>query len=150
MTSPQKRLSQSDSTFFTNASRSPRNLSNLAARAHSPSTGDLLEAVRSIDAVAVGSETPKQPDRGLPKGETASDQDVQTTTFNSKTLSKDTSRDLRPRTSPTPPTYHTPEIVSPRPERPTSSQSRKRFSKILDVDQPVSYTHLTLPTKRIV
>lgn len=88
----------------------------------------------------MGSETPKQPDRGLPKGKTASDQDVQTTTFNSKTLSKDISRDLRPRTSPTPPTYHTPEIVSPRPERPTSSQSRKRFSKILDVDQQQTAT----------
>lgn len=45
------------------------------------------------------------------------------------------SRDLRPRTSPTSHAYHTPEIVSPRPERPTSSQSRKRFSRILDIDQ---------------
>lgn len=30
------------------------------------------------------------------------------------------------------------EIVSPRPERPTSSQSRKKFSKILDLDQSAS------------
>jgi len=30
------------------------------------------------------------------------------------------------------------EIVSPRPERPTSSQSRKKFSKILDLDQTAS------------
>lgn len=40
----------------------------------------------------------------------------------------------RPLTSPITTVKVTPEIISPRPERPTSSQSRKRFSKILDID----------------
>ncbi|KAJ9657703.1 hypothetical protein H2198_004118 [Neophaeococcomyces mojaviensis] len=133
--SPRNWPSPSESTFFTNASRSPRNLSNLAARAHSPLNEEVLRDISRIDIVATESTTPKQGADRHEKRETTATEDFELPTFKFRPLSIAMSPDPRPRSSSISSAHQTPEIVSPRPERPTSSQSRRRFSKILDVEQ---------------
>ena len=130
---PRNWPSPSSSTFFTNASRSPRNLTELAARAHSPEAS--LGHIASIDAIAQQGECPVQT---LDKEQDAvrqASEDYQLPTLKFRPLSITVTAEPRPLTSPVATTRPAPEIISPRPERPTSSQSRKRFSKILDVDQ---------------
>ncbi|KAK5956734.1 hypothetical protein OHC33_002221 [Knufia fluminis] len=124
--SPRNWPSPSSSTFFTNACRSPRNLTDLAAKAHSPE----LREVGSIDAVAQDHRTPHDKQQ-----ESARSEDYRLPTPKFRPLSFGMIPESRPSTSPVSIVYGVPEIVSPRPERPTSSQSRKRFSKILDVGQ---------------
>jgi len=125
-TSPRNWPSPSSSTFFTNACRSPRNLTDLAAKAHSPE----LREVGSIDAIAQDQRTPRRKQNGSAKSET-----YRLPTPKFRPLSFGMTPESRTSASPVSIVYGVPEIVSPRPERPTSSQSRRRFSKILDVDQ---------------
>lgn len=123
--SPRYWPSPSFSTFFTNACRSPRNLTGLAAKAHSPEPRE----VSSIDTTAG--------DRMMPQEkmeEAASSERYRLPTPKFRPLSVSMALEPRPTTSPVSIVYGVPEIVSPRPERPASSQSRKRFCKILDVD----------------
>ena len=107
--------------------------------------------IASIDAVANRSSIEKaHPD-------TSSDNDTIEEDFKLpcmrfRPLSLKISPFRRPSTSPITrvPAVH--EIVSPHPNRPTSSQSRKRFSKILDLDQSQSildyYTDSYTPSHR--
>jgi len=124
--SPRNWPSPTSSTFFTNAYRSPRNLTDLAAKAHSPDPRE----VGSIDAIAKTHMTPQDK-----RQEIMSSNSYRLPTPEFRPLSIGMTPDSRPSTSPISTVYGVSEIVSPRPERPTSSQSRKRFSKILDVDQ---------------
>lgn len=123
--------SPSASTFFTNASRSPRNLSDLAARAHSPGTN--AQHCNNIDAVTASS-TPRNNTASDSMQEVAVSSQYQLPSLKFQPLSMRVSPTLRPLTSPSYIIREKSDIVSPKPERPTSSQSRKRFSKILDID----------------
>jgi len=101
-------------------------LTNLAAKAHSPELRD----VGSIDAIATNHRAPKRKDQEL-----AGPEKYRLATPKFRPLSMSMTPKSRSSISRIPNLHRTPEIVSPRPERPTSSQSRKRFSKILDLDQ---------------
>lgn len=129
--------SPSSSTFFVNASRSPRNLLDLAARAHSPETD--TKAVGSIDAVANQHSQEKIIETSS-QDTKVRDANFQLPAFTFRPLSIGVSPMSRPVTSPAINVCAVPEIISPHPKRPASSQSRKRFSKILDID----YNHSLL------
>lgn len=101
-------------------------MTNLAAKAHSPELRD----VGSIDAIATNHRAPKRKDQELVGSEK-----YRLATPKFRPLSMSMTPKSRSSTSRIPNVHRAPEIVSPRPERPTSSQSRKRFSKILDLDQ---------------
>lgn len=119
--------------IFTSASRSPRNLSDLVARAHSPAAEEATKNIQSIDSVARGAGTPER-QYGGDSCDTISREKFGLPTFRFRPLSIGMSSAERPSTSPVSASKKVAEIVSPRPERPTSSESRKMFSKILDVD----------------
>lgn len=131
--SPASRVPESQSILFSNASRSPRNLSALAARAHSP-CGDensdvSLMSIVASDAVQIQKEDPNAVRHVL---EVKKDFSLPALSF--RPLSLDLSNS-RPSTAPGSPNRPSFPILSPTPERPASSQSRERFSKILDIDQ---------------
>ncbi|KIW63065.1 hypothetical protein PV04_09943 [Phialophora macrospora] len=121
------------SAFFPNACRSPRDLTTLAARVHSP----IFDEKPSISGLLEYG----NPMRDHDKRKAFSDvQHVrsqwQLPTFSFRPLSFWTySPGLkeRPKTSGDVRSKDGPEILSPMPERPMSSQSRKRFSRILEI-----------------
>lgn len=132
------RLSSHSSNFFPNASRSPRNLTNLAARVHSPCS-DQVRKEASLRQSQHGAEN-----RAIATSDTNSNSprpglhSWQLPSLNFRPFSLVSSVQClsdRPRTSAG--VLARPcraELISPTPERPMSSQSRKRFSKILDID----------------
>lgn len=126
--------SPSSSVFFTSASRSPRNLSDLAARAHSPVSEFESKEIGSINSIAGHITNPHQIN-GQNTSQVPLDEKFGLPTFRFRPLSIGMSSVSRPLTSPASPAQDMGGIVSPRPERPTSSESRLRFSKILDMDQ---------------
>ncbi|OAP61845.1 hypothetical protein AYL99_04048 [Fonsecaea erecta] len=120
------------SSFFPNASRSPRDLTTLAARVHSP----VFDHKPSISGLM---------EYGDPNCDGAHQQafsDIQRTrsqwelpSFNFRPLSFGSGSPKlkeRPKTSGDIRSKDCSEILSPMPERPMSSQSRKRFSRILE------------------
>lgn len=115
--------------MFPSGSRSPRNLSDLIARTHSPVAEDAATKTHTIDSVAWDIGTPEKKDGGG----IHSEEMFGLPTFRFRPLSIGMSA-KRPSTSPVSASKGVAEIVSPRPERPTSSESRKMFSKILDMD----------------
>lgn len=131
--SPRDWPSPSSSIIFTSASRSPRNLSELAARAHSPASNDLIRQMHSIDSVTRDSLKSEGSVAENQCGNASKDA-FNLPTFRFRPLSIGMSAVDKPSTSPVSFRRRAVEIVSPRPERPTSSESRKRFSKILDAD----------------
>ncbi|KAK6374134.1 hypothetical protein LTR64_002241 [Lithohypha guttulata] len=136
--------SPSSSTFFTNASRSPRNLSDLAARAHSPEGEGT--PIGSIDAVTQQEEGSERKTHLHDPQIRGTSESYQLPNLRFRPLSIHIDATSRPLTSPVTKVQVTPEIVCPRPERPTSSQSRKRFSKILDVDQEQDIVNCYMPS----
>ncbi len=129
------------SAFFPNASRSPRDLTTLAARVHSP----IFDEKPSISGLLEYG----NPHREDEKRKVLSDiQQVrarwQLPSFSFRPLSFGTySPGLkeRPKTSGEIHQKTSPEILSPMPERPMSSQSRRRFSRILEIQE----TYVTDP-----
>ena len=127
--------------FFPNVSRSPRDLTSLAAKVHSPSTDKVLLQSRTART--------DDPTERFEDGEGV----TQSTKHNAKTAEWQlpflTFRPLRlegivpdcglrPQTSGEILVRSCTEIFAPTPERPVSSQSRKRFSKILDLSEDAS------------
>jgi hypothetical protein len=135
------RLSSQSSTFFPNASRSPCNLTSLAARVHSPDPGRVQKQGSlqqndyrtENDAKVVCSTTSNAPRPVLQKWQ------LPCLNFRPFSLSSfiQCSSD-RPRTSSGITVRACTEVISPTPEHPLSLQSRKRFSKILDIDENYS------------
>lgn len=135
------RLSSHSSTFFPNASRSPRNLTSLAARVHSPDPDQVEKQAplqcsnhrKESNAKVICSTVPNAPWSVL--------QTWQLPSLNFRPFSLSSSIQYhsdRPRTSSGITARTCTEVISPTPERPMSSQSRKRFSKILDIDESYS------------
>ena len=120
------------SGFFTNATRSPRDLTTLAARVHSPafdekpSISGLLEDSRS-----------HEDDKGKALSEVEQVRaQWQLPSFSFRPVSFGSNipeLKERPKTSGDARSTHALEILSPMPERPMSSQSRTRFSRILEM-----------------
>ena len=129
------------SSFFPNACRSPRDLRTLAARFHSP----VFDEKPSISGLLDYG----NPTRDNDKRKVLSDvQQIraqwQLPSFTFRPLSFGSySSELkeRPKTSGDVRQKPSPEILSPMPERPMSSQSRRRFSRILEI----SDEHATEP-----
>ncbi|ETI19418.1 hypothetical protein G647_09252 [Cladophialophora carrionii CBS 160.54] len=121
------------SAFFPNACRSPRDLTTLAARVHSP----VFDEKPSISGLLEYG-NPKR-DSGRRKAFSDGQQiraQWQLPSFSFRPLSFGTySPGLkeRPKTSGDVRSKDGPDILSPMPERPMSSQSRKRFSRILEI-----------------
>ncbi|RMD44004.1 hypothetical protein DV735_g1106, partial [Chaetothyriales sp. CBS 134920] len=125
----------STSVFFANAARSPRDLATLAAGVHLPlkegeaSPDGIRPDQRSSPATSLclanfgGSNTPNWE---LPELPSMSFTPLAAVQF-SQTHSD------RPKTSEATPCIRPVEILSPMPSRPVSSQSRKRFSSILEL-----------------
>jgi hypothetical protein len=132
------RLSSRSSTFFPNSSRSPRNLTNLASRVHSPDR-DQLQKEASLRQAQNRIEGPATVTCGvISHGPSAFLQSWELPSLKFRPFSLSSSVQCpsdRPRTSAGVQARScTAELISPTPERPMSSQSRKRFSKILDID----------------
>ncbi|KIX98470.1 uncharacterized protein Z520_05771 [Fonsecaea multimorphosa CBS 102226] len=125
--------SDHSSAFFPNATRSPRDLTTLAARVHSP----VFDHKPSISGLM------EYGDRKCDGNPQTAFSDIQRArshwelpSFSFRPLSFGSySPELkeRPKTSGGIGSKERPEILSPMPERPMSSQSRKRFSRILEI-----------------
>ena len=122
-------------SFFPNASRNSRDLTSLAARVHSPvpnstSSNDvgLADASGKID----------DPDSSLSTDERVVDvwqlPSLDFTPLSSLHFSQGAAAE-RSRSSGPVMRLNPPTIISPTPERPMSSQSRRRFSKILGLEE---------------
>ena len=127
--------------FFPNVSRSPRDLTSLAAKVHSPSTSIALLQSRTPRANGVTDSLDEIEDATRitrHKVETAEWQ-LPFLTFRPIRL-----EGIVPECGPRPQTSgeilvrSCTAIFAPTPERPVSSQSRKRFSKILDLSEDAS------------
>lgn len=137
LTSKRSPTPAKSSVFFPNAARSSRDLTTLAARVHSPPVGakHKVWTNRIVDASSVAPETTlKTPTdskiKRSPRGT------LPTLTFSPISFEwYSPSPSARPRTSEAAPIRKAPKILSPMPERPMSSQSRKRFSKILEMEE---------------
>jgi len=139
------------SAFFVNASRSPRDLTTLAARVHSP-IFDQQNYAASIPGMVDHDEN-----RDLGMNEKRSDDGrlsewtLPSLSFRPFSMSSYHTRlENRPKTSGDVPAGESIEILSPMPGRPMSSQSRKRFSRILEIEDDNSsieakMTHQSLP-----
>lgn len=122
------------SAFFPNACRSPRDLTTLAARVHSP----VFDQKASISGLLEYG----NPSRENSKRKAFSDVHQvrgqwELPSFNFRPLSFGAySPEVRerPKTSGDTRSNDPLEILSPMPERPMSSQSRKRFSRILEIN----------------
>lgn len=94
--------------------------------------------MHGIDSVTDSSLVTERADVGTPR-ENATEETSDPRTFEFRPLSIGISESGGRSTSPVSTCRKASEVVSPRPERPTSSESRKRFTKILDIDRtPVS------------
>jgi len=122
--------SSPSSIFFPNASRSSRDLTSLAARVHSPTVGKRMSSCNILDLIPHKAEHRNSIER-------ASKEDVwklPTVPFRPLARSSSGSEPAkRPDTSSATPSTSCFEILSSMPERPLSSQSRKRFNKILGI-----------------
>ncbi|KAL2416756.1 hypothetical protein ABEF95_001433 [Exophiala dermatitidis] len=133
------------SAFFPNASRSPRDLTSLAARVHSPSS-DRRPHDRSISQLLeydYQQERRSQDSAGVEAGLIDPRWKLPSFTFRPLSLvSGSSGTRARPKTSGDVPPKDTLEILSPMPQRPMSSQSQKRFSRILELQDnyPVDQT----------
>ncbi|RVX70476.1 hypothetical protein B0A52_05975 [Exophiala mesophila] len=124
------------SAFFVNASRSPRDLSTLAARVHSP-IFDKRASTASLSGLLDGEDFQRERQDGHPQIQRNSQSEWTLPSLSFRPLSllsHDSKTGERPKTSGDTPSKQSREILSPMPERPMSSQSRKRFSRILEID----------------
>ena len=122
--------SSASMTFFPNASRSPRDLRSLAARVHSPTPQEKPHHISGLGSILRNSRAQKDP--SLDNAEY-----WQLPSLSFRPLSfvncAQSSAD-RPKTAEIPSAPKEVEIVSPTPERPVSSQSRRRFKNILGLE----------------
>ena len=138
--------------FFPNLERiSPRDLRSLAAKVHSPGVRDTYRTLGVVEAIADGcSPQIVANPHGLDafRRDPASWQ-LPVLSFRPMSFDRDSSLSLaRPKTSSDAQPRGCPEILSPTPARPMSSQSRKRFSKILDLDEAgFLHTSNSLPSR---
>lgn len=139
------------SAFFVNASRSPRDLTTLAARVHSP-IFDQRNYAASMSEVVDHEDNLEFAGSGKPDVEDhQSEWTLPSLSFRPFSFSSYHGKlGDRPKTSGDVPSRESSEILSPMPERPMSSQSRKRFSRILEIEDDYStgqtkMTHQSLP-----
>ncbi|KAK5050086.1 hypothetical protein LTR84_004206 [Exophiala bonariae] len=139
------------SAFFVNASRSPRDLTTLAARVHSPIL-DRRNYAASISGLVDHNDNLEFDTSVKPSFEDLqSEWTLPSFSFRPLSFSSYTGKlGDRPKTSGDIPTGEPSEILSPMPERPMSSQSRKRFSRILEIEDDyhsseAKMTHQSLP-----
>ncbi|KAH0841722.1 hypothetical protein AYO21_01046 [Fonsecaea monophora] len=125
--------SSHSSAFFPNTSRSPRDLTTLAARVHSPVFDHKPSISRLMEYGDPHCDENYQPAfRGVQRAHSQ----WELPSFNFRPLSfgsYSSGLKERPKTSGDIRSKDHPEILSPMPERPMSSQSRKRFSRILEI-----------------
>ncbi|KIW14539.1 hypothetical protein PV08_07323 [Exophiala spinifera] len=125
------------SAFFSNACRSPRDLTTLAARVHSPGCDDKISA-RPLPNTLQGYKSEFGRQKG-PAGQhiqAFSEWGLASLEFRPLSLEGQASEVReRPKTSGDAQTKSATDILSPVPERPMSSQSRKRFSRIFDIGE---------------
>ena len=130
--------SSSTSAFFSNAARSSRDLATLAARVHSPppegTSRHRLRVSRTSGSISKVSRRKEMP-LTEPNIRHSGTWQLPTLSFRPISFgSHASSPALRPRTSEAVAHRQSPEIVCPVPSRPMSSQSRKRFSRILEIE----------------
>lgn len=121
-------------SFFPNASRNSRDLTSLAALVHSPTPKST--SVQAFGMMDGSERTDGDPKSSLSKAERGV-LDWELPSLHFRPLSfmhYSQGAAERPRSSGPLPGSNPPPIISPTPERPMSSQSRRRFSKILGVD----------------
>ncbi|KAI1625116.1 hypothetical protein EDD37DRAFT_378072 [Exophiala viscosa] len=132
------------SAFFPNASRSPRDLTTLAARVHSPvfdqttSNHSILETLEQVNHREGDAQT------GNSEGHVHIRSAWELPDLTLQPLSNAVCPVLlreRPKTSSAAQSKPVGEILSPVPERPMSSQSRKRFSRIFEIGESYSVEH---------
>ena len=136
------------SAFFQSASRSSRDLMTLAERVHSPPAEQRDKLAKGIRAVLQGNGTTQSPHgaaRNLGRSPRSALPNFTFSPISFEWYSPSPS--ARPRTSEATPIRKLPEILSPMPERPMSSQSRKRFSKILEIEDPNDSARMERPQK---
>ncbi|EXJ90901.1 hypothetical protein A1O1_04007 [Capronia coronata CBS 617.96] len=133
--------STQSSAFFPNASRSPRDLTSLAARVHSP-VFDQRASDQSISQLLDYDDQHETENRQRSRGLDTpinSQWELPSFTFRPLSLVSDgAGARERPKTSGDVPPRDTLEILSPMPQRPMSSQSQKRFSRILELQDTYS------------
>ena len=130
--------SSSTSVFFSNAARSSRDLATLAARVHSPPPEGIsrqrLLVSRTLGAIGKVS-IKKEVALAEPQPRHSGTWQLPTLSFRPISFgSQGSSPSLRPRTSEATAHRKPLDIVCPVPSRPMSSQSRKRFSRILEIE----------------
>ena len=132
--------SSPSSVFFPNASRSPRDLASLAARVHASTPDKIPLRISSVDPALA--EAAEGDSSAILKGENWQLPSLRFRPLSFINCVQVTSD--RPRSAEG--TIHkaTVEIVSPTPERPVSSQSRKQFSKILGLEDEQCSSILTI------
>lgn len=125
------------SAFFSNACRSPRDLTTLAARVHSPGVDGKISAHSIPSPLHAFESEPnrqKRPDQhhmqALPEWELPS---LEFRPLSFEAYASEARG--RPKTSGDAQEKSATQILSPMPERPMSSQSRKRFSRIFDLQE---------------
>jgi hypothetical protein len=125
-------------SFFPNASRNSRDLTSLAARVHSPtpadnSTDDIEASHRDEDDRNASNES------SIALDHRPADWQLPSLTFRPLSFLQNRHESAdRPRSSGGVAPSELPEIICPTPQRPMSSQSRRRFSKIFGVEEDAS------------
>ncbi|KAK4935576.1 hypothetical protein LTR10_023401 [Elasticomyces elasticus] len=132
------------SAFFPNASRSPRDLTTLAARVHSPAF-DQRTSNHSVSEM-LGQVNHREGDAqiGALDGHVQTRPNWELPDFTLRPLSVVECPPIireRPKTSSDAQLKPAGEVLSPMPERPMSSQSRKRFSRIFEIGENYSVEH---------
>ena len=115
--------------FFTNTSRCPRDLTSLVARVHSPSQQDFSAHSEGLEPITASPAIKNEDLPGDKTGWQPPSLDFRPLSF----VNCSQSNSERPTSADGTPSAISAEIVSPTPERPISSQSRRRFSKILGI-----------------
>ena len=123
------------SIFFQSASRSSRDLMTMAARVHSPPVGKDKPAPVTEATLQNKQTVHKSLSASIKRSERYLRPSLSPFVFSGNSFEYyKPNPSARPRTSEARPTRKVPEILSPMPERPMSSQSWMRFNKILDLD----------------
>ncbi len=132
--------------FFPNVSRSPRDLTSLAAKFHSPKSSNIQQRLQRSEARQVIRYDVGDSAAQIDGASHSALADWQLPLLSFRPLSIGQNKaapHVRPKTSGEITTRSGTEIFSPTPERPMSSQSRKRFSKILDLEDGSGWTGLS-------
>ena len=133
--------SSASMTFFPNASRSPRDLRSLAARVHSPTPQKKPHHISGLDSILQNLRAQHDPSL-----DNAVYWQLPSLSFRPLSfVNCAQSMADRPKTAETPSAPKEVEIISPTPERPVSSQSRRRFKNILGTDDEPHFAPSVIP-----